>query len=637
MILINGSNIKKMFAEDTLFEGVSFSVDSSDKIGFVGVNGAGKSTLIKIITGEMDYDSGEIYKSKDLRVGYLDQYSVNGSDKSIWDETLTMFADVMETEAQLDEIRFDIENKNGDLDSLVKRQTALQEKFSEMDGFYYKSKAKATLTGLGFSEDEFGLCVDKLSGGQKTRVALGKILLSDANLLLLDEPTNHLDIDSVEWLEDFLKSYNGAFIVISHDRYFLDRVTNKTFEIERGVFRSFDGNYSAYAAQREIDKKTEQRNYDNTMKEINRLEAVVEQQRRWGREKNIKTAESKMKVIEKLENSLAIPQQEADEMYFSFKACAGGGQDVIETTNLGMTFGSNRLFNNVDMLIKKGEKVFLLGPNGCGKTTLLKILMGSLEMTEGGYKIGANIHTGYYDQLQENLSMDKTVIDEVWDEYPNFTQTEIRNALAVFLFRGEDVFKEIRTLSGGERARVELVKLMLRSVNLLIMDEPTNHLDIDSREALEKALAGYDGTMLMVSHDRYFINKLADRILYLTPNGVISYVGGYDGFKAKKDAPREAEVKKETAAALDYKEQKRLESERRKTINRFNKVEEEISQKEREIETLTHKLENPESATDYVKAGEITEQITALQSEVDALMEEWEELQIIIEERGYEV
>ena len=637
MILINGSNIKKMFAEDTLFQNVSFSIDSADKIGFVGVNGAGKSTLIKIITGDMDYDSGELFKSRDLKIGYLDQYSVAGSDKSIWEETLTVFSEVMEIEAELDEIRYDIENESGDLDTLVKRQTALQEKFTEMDGYYYKSKAKATLTGLGFSEEEFELCVDKLSGGQKTRVALGKILLSDANLLLLDEPTNHLDIDSVEWLEDFLRSYGGAFIVISHDRYFLDRVTNKTFEIERGVFRSFDGNYSAYAAQREIDKKTEQRNYDNTMKEINRLEAVVQQQRRWGREKNIKTAESKMKVIERLENSLQVPQQEADEMYFSFKACAGGGQDVIETTNLGMTFGDNRLFSNVDMLIKKGEKVFLLGPNGCGKTTLLKILMGETEMTEGGYKIGANIHTGYYDQLQENLSMDKTVIDEVWDEYPSLTQTQIRNALAVFLFCGEDVFKEIRALSGGERARVELVKLMLKSVNLLIMDEPTNHLDIDSREALENALAGYDGTMLMVSHDRYFINKLADRILYLTPSGVISYVGGYDGFKMKSAAPQQTEVKKETAAALDYKEQKRLESEKRKTISRYKKVEDEISEKEEEIEKLTHELENPEIAADYVKAGELTEKITALQTDVDALMEEWEELQITIEERGYEI
>ncbi len=634
MILLNGSNLKKTFLDETLFDNVSFNVDSSDKIGFVGANGAGKSTLFKIIIGDMDYDEGEIFRNKDLRIGYLDQYSVNGSEKSIWDETLTVFSEVMEIEAQLDEIRFDIENNNGDLDALVKKQTALQERFSELDGFYYKSKAKSALTGLGFNEEEFDLRADKLSGGQKTRVALGKILLSDANLLLLDEPTNHLDIESVEWLEDFLKSYNGAFIVISHDRYFLDRVTNKTFELETGRFRSYNGNYSEYVTQRDIDKKTEQRNYENTMREINRLENVVEQQRRWGREKNIKTAESKMKVIEKLENSLAVPARETEDMYFSFKACAGGGQDVIETAGLGMAFGDNRLFSGVDMLIKKGERVFILGPNGCGKTTLLKILMGEYEQTEGEYKIGANIHAGYYDQIQENLHMEKTVIDEVWDEYPNLTQTQIRNALAVFLFRGEDVFKEIGKLSGGERARVELVKLMLKSVNLLIMDEPTNHLDIESREALEKALADYDGTMLMVSHDRYFINKLADRILYLTPNGIESHTGGYDSFVSKADV---GEVKKETRSAIDYKEQKRLEAQKRKTINRFRKVEDEISEKETEVEKLSKELENPDIAADYIKIGALTEKITSLQNDIDTLMEEWEELQITIEKKEYEV
>lgn len=634
MILLNGSNIKKMFLEETLFENVSFNVDSSDKIGFVGVNGAGKSTLIKIIIGDMDYDEGEIFKNKELRIGYLDQYSVNGSEKSIWDEMLTVFSELMDIEAQLDEIRFDIENKNDDIDALVKKQTALQERFSELDGFYYKSKVKSTLIGLGFSEEEFELCVDKLSGGQKTRVALGKILLSDANLLLLDEPTNHLDIESVEWLEDFLKNYNGAFIVISHDRYFLDRVTNKTFELEMGQFRSYNGNYSAYMAQREIDKKTEQRNYDNTMREINRLENVVEQQRRWGREKNIKTAESKIKVIERLEKNLIAPTQAPEEMYFSFKARAGGGQDVLETNALGMAFDNNKLFSDVNMLIKKGEKVFLLGPNGCGKTTLLKIITGEYEQTEGEYKIGANIHMGYYDQIQENLHMDKTVIDEVWDEYPNLTQTEIRNALAVFLFRGEDVFKEIHKLSGGERARVELVKLMLKSVNLLIMDEPTNHLDIESREALEAALTDYDGTMLMVSHDRYFINKLADRILYLTPNGLESHSGGYDSFTVRAAVKAEKTV---TNNALDYKEQKRLEAEKRKIVNRFNKVEELIESVENEIEVLNSEMTKPEYAADFTKLAELSAKAEEKNSELEALMEEWEQLQIIIEERGYEV
>lgn len=634
MILLNGSNIKKMFLDETLFENVSLSVDSTDKIGFVGVNGAGKSTLFKIIIGDMDYDEGELFKNKELRIGYLDQYSVNGSDNTIWDETLTVFSEVIEIENRLEEIRFDIENKNGALDALVKRQTALQERFAELDGFYYKSKVKSALTGLGFSEDEFNLRVDKLSGGQKTRVALCKILLSDANLLLLDEPTNHLDIDSVEWLEDFLKSYNGAFIVISHDRYFLDRVTNKTFEMENGRFRSYNGNYSAYMAQREIDKKTEQRNYDNTMREIHRLEEVAEQQRRWGRERNIKRAENKEKMIERLERDLVVPDKDAEEMYFKFKACAGGGQDVLQTESLGMAFGENRLFGGVDMLIKKGEKVFILGPNGCGKTTLLKIIMGEHEQTEGAYRIGANIHIGYYDQIQENLHMDKTVIDEVWDEYPNMTQTEIRNALAVFLFRGEDVFKEIHKLSGGERARVELVKLMLRSVNLLIMDEPTNHLDIESREALESALADYDGTMIMVSHDRYFINKLADRILYLTPNGIESHDGGYDSFTSHEEVKTD---KKTTDNALDYKEQKRLEAEKRKTINRFSKVEELISEAEAEIERINNEMSNPAYAADFTKLAELSEGAENKSRELDTLMEEWEELQLEIEEKGYEI
>lgn len=634
MILLNGTGIKKTFLDETLFENVSLSVDNTDKIGFVGANGAGKSTLFKIITGEMDYDEGDIFKSKSLKIGYLNQYSVNGSEKTIFNEVLTVFSQVIEIENQLDEIRFDIENKNGDIEELVKRQTALQDRFSELDGFYYKSKVKSTLMGLGFSEEEFDLCTDKLSGGQKTRVALGKILLSDANLLLLDEPTNHLDIESVEWLEDFLKNYSGAFIVISHDRYFLDRITNKTFELENMRFRSYNGNYSAYTAQREIDKKTEQRNYDNTMKEISRLESVALQQRRWGRERNIKRAESKEKIIEKLEKSLVTPDAEREDMYFSFRACAGGGQDVLETKNLGMAFGENRLFQNADMLIKKGEKVFLLGPNGCGKTTLLKILMGDYEQTEGEYKIGANIHIGYYDQLQENLNLDKTVIDEVWDEYPNLTQTQIRNALAVFLFRGEDVFKEIHKLSGGERARVELVKLMLKEVNFLIMDEPTNHLDIESHEALENALDGYDGTMLMVSHDRYFINKLADRILYLTPNGIESHRGGYDSFLSRNAVKTE---KKITDNALDYKEQKRLEAEKRKTVNRFKKVEEEISCLESEIDNLNAEMSNPQYASDFTKLAELSKTAEEKNTELDALMEEWEELQMTIEERGYEI
>ncbi len=636
MILLNASNLKKMFSDQTLFENVSFNISDSDKIGFIGVNGAGKSTLFHILTGGEDYDSGEIFRNKQLKVGYLDQYACAESEKSVIDEVREVFSEVISIEEELDGIRLDLEMGTGDTAALVARQTALNERFSELDGFYYMSRLKSTLTGLGFSEKEFAQKVSKLSGGQKTRVALAKILLSDANLLLLDEPTNHLDIDSVAWLEEFLRGYKGAFVVISHDRYFLDRVTNKTMELENGRMYSYGGNYSFYKAQREIDKKTEQREYDNTMAEIKRLEGIVEQQRRWNRERNIKTAESKIKVIEKLEKDLKKPAETIDEMSFGFRACPGGGQDVVIAEELAMSFGGREIFKNAAMHITKGEKVFLLGPNGCGKTTLLKILLGIYEPSAGRYKIGANIQIGYYDQIQENLSADKTVIEEIRDEYPQMTETHIRNALAAFLFKGEDVFKEIKKLSGGERARVELVKLILKSVNLLIMDEPTNHLDIESREALEKALDGYDGTMIMVSHDRYFINRLADRILYMTKDGLENYPGTYDEFCEKRVSGETESVGKRTSEkALDYKERKRLESEKRKVINRFKKVEERIAENDEKTAALNAELEKPEIATDYVKAAELTEEIAAVEALTEELFAEWEKLQEIIEENGY--
>ena len=638
MILLTASNIKKMFLDETLFDGVSFNVDSSDKIGFVGVNGAGKSTLFKIINGETDFDGGEIFKSKELNIGYLEQYACAESGCTIWEEMLKVFGEVREIERELDDIRFDIENKNGDLKSLIDRQTALQDKFSELDGFYYKSRIRGVLLGLGFSEEQFSLDVGKLSGGQKTRVELGKILLGSSNLLLLDEPTNHLDIESVEWLESFLQSYKGAFIVISHDRYFLDRVTNRTFELEAGRLRTFNGNYSAYAVQREIDKKTEERNYENTKREIERLEGIVEQQRRWNRERNIRTAESKMKVIEKLAKELVEPVSAEDEMHFEFKAVSGGGNDVVMTENLGMSFGGRRIFSHADMLIKKGEKVFILGPNGCGKTTLLKIIMGMYEPSEGSCRIGANILTGYYDQIQENLSMDKTIFDEIYDDYPALTQTEIRNALASFLFRGEDVFKEIKKLSGGERARVELVKLMLKKTNLLIMDEPTNHLDIKSREALEKALSGYNGTMLMVSHDRYFINKTADRVLYLTPEGLKSFNGGYDDYlKALAQNAEKPEEKKASSGAADYKEQKRLEAEKRKAANDLKKTEKEIAETEERISELETQLADPSLSSDYERITELSEKLNDENETLEKLYEAWESLQAAAEELGVEL
>ena len=631
MMILNANNLRKMFGEEVLFDNVSFRVEDMDRIGFVGANGAGKSTLFKILAGDMNYDAGDIFKNKYTKIGYLDQYACSDSDNTVFDELLTVFSEVVEIEQELEEIRFDIENQTDGLETLIQRQNALNERFAELDGFYYRSKIRAALLGLGFSESEFGLQVQSLSGGQKTRVELGKILLSDANLLLLDEPTNHLDISSVEWLEEFLLGYKGAVIVISHDRYFLDRVTNRTFELEGGKLFSMDGNYSAYVKQREIEKLTQERNYENTKKEIERLEGVVEQQRRWNREKNIKTAESKLKVIERLEKTLEKPQERPENIKFRFKAAPGGGNDVLIAEGLSMAFGEKMLFRNADIHIQKGERVFLLGPNGCGKTTLLKIMMGQLAATAGTYKIGANTHVGYYDQIQEHLHMEKTVIDEVWDTYPKMTQTEVRNALAAFLFRGEDVFKEISKLSGGERARVELVKLMLKRVNFLIMDEPTNHLDIQSKEALEAALADYDGTMLVVSHDRYFINKLASRILRMDGGLVLNYAGNYDYFleKFKESKP---EAVKSKPAANDYKEKKRMEAEKRKTVSRYHKVEEWISEKEHAIDALNQTLATPEVATDYVKAGALTAELETLEQELEALLEEWETLHMRIEE-----
>lgn len=529
-MLITVNELEKSFSERVIFKNVSFGIDEHDKIGFVGANGVGKSTLFKILTGEILPDGGEIFKNKNTEIGYLEQYTCENSSETVFGETLSVFSELIKTEEELDDIRFEIESGAENIDELIKRQHYLSEKYQKKDGFVYKSKTRSTLIGLGFSEEELDLRVNLLSGGQKTRVALAKILLSGANLLLLDEPTNHLDIESVEWLENFLKNYGGAFIVISHDRYFLDKITNKTFEIEDGKFRQMNLKYSLFAAQRDIDRLTEERNYDNTVREIERLERVVEQQRRWNREKNIKTAESKLKVINKLKDTLVMPEKRAQSANFAFKACEGGGEDALKGENLSIAFDGDALFENIDIHIKKGEKIFLIGPNGCGKTTLLKIILGKLNQTKGEYKIGANTYLGYYDQLQESLDVNKTIIDEVWDAYPKLTQTAVRNALAAFLFKGEDVFKEIKTLSGGERARVELVKLILKDVNFLVLDEPTNHLDISAREALEKALSEYDGTLLMVSHDRYFINSLATRIVKLDKNGAVSCPGNYDDY-----------------------------------------------------------------------------------------------------------
>lgn len=628
MILINTSNLKKEFGTRVLFDKVSFSIENNDKIGFVGANGTGKTTLFKMLTEEILPDGGEIFKSKDTNVGYMQQHAQMNTEKTLWAELMTVYKPLTDIENRLKSIESQITNKIGDLAELTEEQHILNEKYEKQGGFVYKNIAKASLMGLGFKEEEFNMEFSSLSGGQQTRVILCKLLLGESNILLLDEPTNHLDIESTEWLEEFLKDYKGAFVVISHDRYFLDRVTNKTFELENNKLTVYNGNYSTYVKLKEEREKTLIRNYENTTKEIQRIEGIIEQQKRWNREKNIKTAESKQKQIDRLEKDLEKPEIYNENIKFNFKAKNMGGTEVLRCNGLKMTFDDKKLFENANVEVNRGERVFLLGANGCGKTTLFKIITGEIEPIEGTTKIGANIHVGYFDQKQQNLCLEKEAIDEVWDTYPAMTQTEVRNAMAAFLFKNDDVFTPVYSLSGGERARIALIKLMLSGSNFLILDEPTNHLDIKSREALENALLNYDGTMLVVSHDRYFIDKLATKIYYMENCGIKKYDGDYTYFsQTRKIADRTKDEKsKETSAKLDYKAQKQYDSEIRKLKNAIFKTETEIEQTEQTVAELEEKLMLPENATDFEKSMEITRNLEDNKSKLEELYESWEDL-----------
>lgn len=626
MILINTSNLKKEFGTRVLFDKVSFSIENNDKIGFVGANGTGKTTLFKMLTEDILPDGGEIFKSKETCIGYMQQHAEMNTEKTLWAELMTVYKPLTDIENRLKSIESQITNGVGDLAKLTEEQHLLNERYEQQGGFVYKNIAKASLLGLGFKEEEFEMEFSSLSGGQQTRVILCKLLLGESNLLLLDEPTNHLDIESTEWLEEFLRDYKGAFVIISHDRYFLDRVTNKTFELENNKLTVYNGNYSTYVKQKKEREKTLLRNYENTTREINRIEGIIEQQKRWNREKNIKTAESKQKQIERLEKDLEKPEIYNENIKFNFKVKNMGGTEVLRCKNLKMSFDEKLLFENTDIEVNRGEKVFLLGANGCGKTTLFKIITGDITPVEGECKIGANIQMGYFDQKQQNLSMEKEAIDEIWDTYPSMTQTEVRNAMAAFLFKNDDVFTPVSSLSGGERARISLIKLMLSGSNFLILDEPTNHLDIKSREALEDALSGYDGTMLVVSHDRYFINKLANKIYYMENYGVKKYEGDYTYFSQMRKITNVFNVQKpkESNSKLDYKAQKQYDAEIRKLKNAIAKAETDIEQTEQAVSDLEEQLMLPENATDFEKSMEIAKNIEEKKKILDELYELWE-------------
>ena len=639
MAILTVNNIKKMFGTDVIIQDITFEVQKGDRIGLVGINGSGKTTLFKVLNGEYTADEGTFTPARETSIGYMEQHVCRDMEKPAFDEVMTVFAPLLKMEAEIEALTTKISEMPENLNELIEKQAELNDRFIADGGLTCRNRAKSTLIGLGFAPEQIYAPIGVLSGGQKAKIQLAKMLLGESNLLLLDEPTNHLDIPSVEWLEDFLKNYNGSYIVISHDRYFLDAVTNRTFEIENTHLTEYKGNYTKYLQLKEENRLAMQRVYDNTQREIKRIEGIIEQQKRFNQERNYVTIASKQKSIDRLQATLEKPEDDPDTIKFQFKASQRGGNDVLEAEELALSFGDHRLFKNVNLDIKRGEKVFLIGPNGCGKTSLLKVLLHIYKQTFGDFRFGANIDIGYYDQAQGNLDESKTVIDEIWDLHPYMTQTQVRSALAVFLFKGEDVYKPVKGLSGGERARVLLLKLMLSKANLLILDEPTNHLDIGSCEALENALLGYDGTLFVVSHDRYLINKLADKIYYLTPSGTTLYLGNYDAYleaRQKQEAAKAAaEAENENAvpkANTVYKQKKERASEIRKRRAALSKCEREIEAAEAKIDTLNEQLSNPETASDYEKMMEITNKITEQKALADSLMNDWTELTLWLEE-----
>ncbi len=633
MAVLSASNLTKAFGDDTIFQGVSFEIQDHDRVGLVGCNGSGKTTLFRILTGDSRPDSGEVFQAKTTVIGYMEQHVCRDAQTSAYAEVLQVFSPLLDLEQKLEELQHALQSHHHteeELHRLVEEQSRCNDQFVRDGGLTFRGRVRSALLGLGFSEEQIALPVMSLSGGQKAKLQLAKLLLCGANLLLLDEPTNHLDIASVEWLEDFLRGYPGAFLVISHDRYFLDRITNRTFEMEQGRMFLYKGNYSTSRQQREENRLSMQRKYDNTRREIDRIQGIVAQQRQWNRERNIRTAESKLKMIERLEAGLEKPGAEPESLHFQFGMANRGGNDVLSVEDLSVQFGGSPIFSHVRFALHRQQRACLIGPNGCGKTSLLKTILGKYPTASGSIRLGAGIHTGYYDQTQEDLSPEKTVLEEIWDAFPRLSQTEIRSALAVFLFRGEEVFKPISALSGGERARVLLLKLMLSEANFLLLDEPTNHLDIPSREALESALLEYEGTLLVISHDRYFMNRIADTIYTLSPKGIKAYTGNYDAYleqsKDKKEtAPSAGQPIKEKKENT-YKKRKEEAAEKRKVQAALRRAEDTVERLEQQIQELEEQLCQPEIASDYEAALDLTRQAEALRAQHEEQMAVWEAL-----------
>lgn len=625
------NNISKSFGIDEIIKNASFNIEEREKAAIVGINGAGKTTLLRIIMGEYQADSGEVIIAKDRTIGYLAQHQKLSGDNTIYDELLSVKKDIIELEQKIRRLELEMHSKEGvELEAVMEAYSKSTHQFELQNGYAYKSEVVGVLKGLGFDESDFEKKMNTLSGGQKTRVALGRLLLSKPDIIMLDEPTNHLDMNSIAWLENYLVNYDGSVIIVAHDRYFLDKVVTKVIEVERGIVSVFSGNYSDYAAKKKQLMDAKLKEYYNQQRDIKHQEEVIAKLKSFNREKSIKRAESREKLLDKIE-VIDKPITEQETMHFKLEPAKESGNDVLSVEGLSKAFGGNRLFDNVSFEIKKGEKVALIGNNGTGKTTILKIINHIIDADAGKVKLGANVEIGYYDQEHNVLHMDKTAFDEIGDAYPDMTNTQIRNMLACFLFTGDDVFKKISDLSGGERGRVSLAKLMLSNANFLILDEPTNHLDIMSKEILESALNRYTGTVLYVSHDRYFINKTASRIMELSANTVTNYIGNYDYYLEKRDILAPKEVKqvsseKNTAVKDDWKAQKEEQAKLRKRQNDIAKIEKSIEQLEKDNSELDEQLALPEVYSDVKQLMKLNEKKQEIEKKLERLYEDWEAL-----------
>lgn len=641
-MILSCQNISKAFVENQVLKNVSFHIEDHEKAAIVGINGAGKTTLLRIIVGEMTPDDGQVVLAKDKTLGYLAQNSTVDTSHTIYEELLSVKADLLRLEEKIRECENNMKHADGDaLEDLMKQYTSLTHAFETGGGYLYRSELVGVLKGLGFTEDEFSKPVATLSGGQKTRVALGRLLLQNPDLIILDEPTNHLDMNSIAWLETYLLNYKGAVLIVSHDRYFLDRIAGKVIEIDQSKATTFMGNYSDYAVKKEQLRVAAWNAYMNQQRDIKHQEEVIEKLKSFNREKSIKRAESREKMLDKIE-VIEKPSEVRTDMKLTLTPRILSGNDVLTVEHLSKSFDSHKLFTDVNFEIKRGEHVAIIGDNGSGKTTLLKILNGLVPADQGTFRLGSNVEIGYYDQEHHVLHSEKTLFEEISDDYPYLNNTQIRNVLAAFLFTGEDVFKRISDLSGGERGRVSLAKLVLSNANFLILDEPTNHLDIMSKEILEDALNGYEGTILYVSHDRYFINRTAHRILDLTEGQFVSYVGNYDYYLEKHDtvmaaieasAPQNTDADNTAAAKaaesevkLDWKAQKEEQARLRKKENDLKKCEEKIAELEARISDIDTEMSDPAIGTQVAKLQELTKEQAACQEQLEKLYEQWEEL-----------